>query len=166
MFRFGASIVRLAAVVGLSGCMYGFAGGGLPPNVHTMAILPLENETPSPDVSKELYEEMRRELQRRLGVRDAPEARADAVVRGKVVTYDADVPVGFSADPRQAVSARRRLAITIDIEIVDQTNGHTLFQAKSQRAEGDYNERAEAEGRKQAIQKLISDIVDGIRRQW
>ena len=40
---------------------------------------------------------MRRELQRRLGVRDAPQDRADALVRGSISGYDADVPVAFSA---------------------------------------------------------------------
>src|ERR1043165_2820546 len=165
MFRFGGLIVSLTAAL-LAGCMYGFAGGGLPPNIRTMAILPFENQTASPDVQKELFDEMRRDLQRRLGVRDAPQEKADAIVRGKIRTYDADAPVGFSADPRQAVSARRRLAIGVDVEIVDQSNGKVIYQSAGQRGEADYNERAEAEGRKNAIQKILDDIVEGVRKQW
>lgn len=166
MFRFGALIVSLTAALGVAGCMYGFAGGGLPPNIRTMAILPFENQTASPEISKELFDQMRQELQRRLGVRDAPEERADAIVRGVVRDYVPDAPVGFSADPRQAVSARRRLVVTIDVDIVDQSNGHVLYQAKGQRGEADYNERAEADGRKQAIQKILDDIVEGVHKQW
>ena len=109
---------------------------------------------------------MRKDLQRRLGVREAPQETADAIVRGVIRTYDADAPVGFSADPRQAVSARRRLAIGLDVEIVDQSNGKVIYQSKSQRGEADYNERAEAEGRKNAIQKILDDIVEGVRKQW
>jgi hypothetical protein len=47
--------------------MYSFAGGGLPSHIHSMAIATFENQTASPDIPKELYDEMRRELQRRLG---------------------------------------------------------------------------------------------------
>ncbi len=76
---------------------------------------------------------MHDQLERRLGVRDAPADRADAVIRGAIASYDADVPIAYSAQPQTAVSARRRLQITIDIEIVDQSNGHVLFSAKGLR---------------------------------
>jgi len=145
---------------------YGFSEGAFPPHIHTMAVLPFENQTATPELQNELFESMRRELQRRLGVRDAGQDRADALVRGTIISYDADVPIAFSADPRQAVSARRRLQITIDVEILDQTTGKTLWQRKGLRAEGEYAERAEAEGRKQAIAKIVSDIIEGAQSQW
>ena len=131
-----------------------------------MAIQPFENQTPAAELQNELFENMRKELQKRLGVRDAPQERADALVRGTIVGYDADIAVAFSADPRQAVSARRRLQITVDVEILDQTTGKILWQRKALRAEGEYAERAEPEGRKQAIQKLVDDIVQGAQSQW
>lgn len=131
-----------------------------------MAVVPFENQTPSPEIQAELFERMRAELQRRLGVRDAPQERADALVRGTIVTYDADVPVAYSADPRQAVSARRRLQITVDVEILDQTTGKVLWQKKGLRAEGEYAERAEPEGRRVAIERIVTDIVEGAQSQW
>lgn len=131
-----------------------------------MAILPFDNLTPAPELQSELFDSMRKELQRRLGVRDATLERADALVRGTIVQYDVDVPIAFSADPRQAVSARRRLQITVDVEILDQTNGKVLWQRKGLRAEGEYAERAEPEGRRQAIAKLVNDIVEGAQSQW
>jgi hypothetical protein len=131
-----------------------------------MAILPFENQTAAPELQNELFEAMRKELQRRLGVRDATQERADALVRGTISTYDVDIPVAFSADPRQAVSARRRLQITVDVEIVDQTTGKVLWQKRGLRAEGEYAERAEPEGRKNAILKIVSDIVEGAQSQW
>jgi hypothetical protein len=157
-----------ACVVLLAGCgvRYGFSEGAFPSHVRTMAILPFENQTPSPELQSELFESMRRELQRRLGVRDAPQERADALVRGSISGYDADVPVAFSADASQAVSARRRLQITVDVEILDQTTGKILWQRKGLRAEGEYAERAELEGRKQAIEKIVNGIVEGAQSQW
>ena len=145
---------------------YGFSEGAFPPHVRTMAVLPFENETSSADLQTELVESMRAKLKERLGVRDAPQDRADAIVRGSIRAYDADVPIGFSADPRQAVSARRRLQITVDVEILDQTTGKTLWARKGLRAEGEYAERAEAEGRRQAIDKLVNDIIEGAQSQW
>jgi hypothetical protein len=74
--------------------------------------------------------------------------------------------VAFSADPRQAVSARRKLQITVDVEILDQTSGKVLWQRKGLRAEGEYEERAEPNGRKQAIERIVNDIVEGAQSQW
>ncbi len=152
----------------VSACVtrYGFAGGGLPSHIRTLAILPFDNETPSPELQREILEAMRKELQPRLGVRDAPEARADALVRGIVRTYDLDIPVGYSADPTQAVTSRRKLQITLDVEIVDQTTGKTIWERKALRAEGEYAERDESGGRRDAIRRLVNDIVEGAQSQW
>ena len=148
------------------GVRYGFSQGAFPSHIRTMAILPFENQTAAAELQNELFEQMRKELRRRLGVRDAAQEKADALVRGSIVSYDDDVPIAFSADPRQAVSARRRLQITIDVEIVDQTTGKVLWQRKGLRAEGEYAERASAEGRRQAIEKIVNDIVEGAQSQW
>jgi lipopolysaccharide assembly LptE-like protein len=159
---------RSLPLVLVAGCgvHYGFSEGAFPPHVRTMAVVPFENQTATPELQNELFESMRRELQKRLGVRDAAESRADAIVRGTIVAYDVDIPVTISADPRQAISARRRLQVTVDVEILDQTTGKTLWQRKALRAEGEYAERAEAEGRRQAIARIVNDIVDGAQSQW
>jgi len=156
----------LVLALGCHGVHYGFVGGGLPAHIRTMAVLPFDNQTASPDLQRELFDTMRRGLQQRLGVRDASQDKADAIVRGVIQTYDVDVPVAFSADPNQSVSARRRLQIVIDIEIVDQTTGKVLFERKGLRAEGEYAERAEPEGRRQAIDRLVNDIIEGAQSQW
>src|SRR5437868_6138137 len=102
--------LRLAALLLLGGCLpYGFAGGGLPSHIKTVAVLPFENETTSAELPGELIESLRKELRGRLGLREAAEAKADALVRGTILRYDTDVPVGYSANPDQATSARRRL---------------------------------------------------------
>lgn len=165
MRRFGVLIASLSTLM-LSGCFYHFAGGGLPPNIHTMAISTFDNQTPSPDLPKELFDEMHKELQKRLGVRDAPADRADAIVRGTIAQYDADVPVAFNANPQQAVSAGRKLAITLEVEVVDQSTGKVLYSNKSLREEADYAERAEQEGRLKAIQKAVQEIITAVQSNW
>ncbi len=160
-----ASIVALA-LLGGCGVHYGFSQGAFPPQITTMAVLPFDNNTASPDVQRELFDAMNSQLDKRLGVRPAPEARADAVVRGTITRYDSDVPVSFSANPNQTVSARRKLQITVDIEIIDQKTGKPLWSKKGETASGEYDERAEAEGRKIAIQHIVDDIVEGAQSQW
>jgi len=150
------------------GCItrYGFTGGGLPDHIRTLAIVPFENETSSAELPRELYEAMRRDFQPRLGVRDAAQDRADALVRGIIRTYDVDIPIGISADPQQALTSRRRLQIVLDVQIIDQTNNKTLFERKSLRAEGDYAERDEPGGRRDAIRRIVEDMILGAQSQW
>lgn len=172
MRRSGVSRVRwlvVALAIVASGCRispYHFAGGGFPPHVHTIAVLPFENETPLPELQRELFDAMRRELRNRLNLRDAAEAKADAVVRGTIVKYETDVPIGYSADPSQATTARRQLQLVIDVSIVDQKTGKPLLDRKGMSAKGEYAERDEVGGRQRAIDRVISDIIEGAQSQW
>lgn len=150
----------------LAGCIYGFAGGGLPPHVKSVAVLPFDNQTPDPQLQRQIHDQLRREVEGRLGLREATEAKANAIVRGKIVRYDADIPVAYSSNPSQASSADRKLQITVDVEIVDQTTGRTLWSRKGLMEEGTYSERSEADGRRQAIDKLVSDVIAGAQSQW
>jgi hypothetical protein len=159
--RFG-----VVSVLALAGCLYKFSGGGLPSHIRTVAVLPFENQTAAAELTVELSDALRKAMQSRLGLRDASEARATAVVRGTITKYEPDVPVAFSADPNQATTARRRLQISVDVEIVDQTNGKTLWTRKGLSAEGEYAERAETEGRKQALERIVNDVIEGAQSQW
>ena len=53
-----------------------------------------------------------------------------------------------------------------DVAIVDQSNGKVLYQAKGRREEGEYAERAEPEGRREAVKKIVDAIVEGLQSQW
>jgi Lipopolysaccharide-assembly len=163
MLRSGLASLLLLVTIG---CWYGFAGGGLPSHIKTVAVLPFDNETPAPELQRELFNALRRELERRLSLRDAAENRANAVVRGTIRRYDTDVPIGYSARPSEATTARRKLQITVDIEIMDQSTGKALWERKGLVAEGEYGEGAERDGRRQALEKLVNDIVEGAQSQW
>lgn len=153
--------------MGLAACIpYGFAGGGLPSHVRTVAILPFENQTATPQLPRELAEALRARLQDRLGLRDAAESKANAIVRGTIQRYETDIPIGFSADNRASTTARRQLQLVVDIEMVDQVTGKTLWQKKGLLVEGQYEERGEAVGRKQAIDRLVNDVIEGAQSQW
>lgn len=149
-----------------SACLYSFAGGGLPDHIDTVAVLPFDNDTPVSVIPRELLDALRPDVESRLGLRSVAEARADAIVRGRIVRYDPDIPIAYSADPNQQTAARRRLEIAIDVEILDQTTGKTLWQRRGLVAQGDYDERGEDDGRRRAIEQLVRDIIDGAQSQW
>ena len=161
-----SSLASFLVLLLLAGCAYGFAGGGLPSSIRTVAILPFENETPSSELQRELLERLRSDIQGRLNLRDASETRADAVVRGVIARYETDIPISFSADPRQATSARRKLQITVDVEIIEQSTGRVLWQRKGLVGEGEYPERAEINGRRLAMERIASEIIEGAQSQW
>lgn len=158
-------ILLLVALVVGTGC-YSFAGGGLPPHVRTVAVLPFDNESGSPELPRELQDALRDGMQSRLGLRDASEERASAIVRGRITRYEFDIPVAFSADPTQATSARRRLRVQVNIEIVDQVTGRVLWSRSGMTAEGEYAERNEVAGRRQAIDRIVNDVIEGAQSQW
>ena len=163
-----AIAVGASLLLALSGCLwkYSLHGGGLPPHIRNVAILPFENQTPSSDLPRELTEGLRKAFSSRLGLREAGEDRASAIVRGTIVQYETDVPVAFSANPAQATSARRRLQLRVDVEIFDQVQGRVLWSRKGISAEGDYAENEEASGRKQAVERIINDVIEGAQSQW
>ena len=166
MRRSGRSSI-LVLLVAVTGCWpYGFAGGGLPSHVHTVAVLPFETETPQAELQREVWEALRGEMKSRLGLRDAPEVRADAVVRGTLLRYDTGIPIALSTNRGQVTSARRKLQIVCDIEIVDQKTGKMLWQRKGMTAEGEYEEPNEINGRREALKKLVTDVIEGAQSQW
>src|SRR5205814_9458287 len=71
-----------ALAVALTGCVYGFKGGGLP-NIKTVAILPFDNQTAEPALTKEVNDAVLEAFQRRLGHRTAGRNDAAAVGRRK-----------------------------------------------------------------------------------
>lgn len=149
----------------LAGCLYGFAGGGLP-NIKTVAILPFDNDTPEPTLTQEVATAVRQAIEGRLGLRAAGEAGADAVVRGRIARYDADLPLAVQTGTGQANVTRRLIQITVDVAIVDQREGKTLWQRQGLTVTGEYQPPQEADGRKIALDKLVNEIVDGAQSQW
>jgi hypothetical protein len=151
----------------LTGCLpYGFTGGGLPSHIRTVAILPFENQTATPDLPRQLADTLRSRLQSRLGLRDASEAKANAIVRGTIERYETDIPIGYNANNKQTTTAQRALQLVVDIEMVDQVTGKTLWQRKGLLAEGQYPEGGETAGRMQAIGRIVDSVIEGAQSQW
>lgn len=158
----------LAIAVGLSSaCLYGFAGGGLPPHIKTVAILPFDNQTAEPILTQEVSETVREALEGRLGLRASGESSADAIVRGSILNYQPDIPLSVQPGQQGRLDVtRRRVQVAVSIEIFDQREGRTLWERSRLVIDGEYEPPDENRGRELAMEKLLQDIVDGAQSQW
>jgi hypothetical protein len=134
-----------------------------------VAVLPFDNQTPEPTLTQEVNAKVREAVEDRLGLRQASERQADAVVRGTITRYEPDVPVAFTGDAEGegAVTVTRRLVqISVSVEILDQANNKPLWQRSGLLLEGDYDPGQETQGREKALDKLVTNIVEGAQSQW
>ncbi len=167
--RIPGSVRSALAALALTaaGCLYGFAGGGLPPHIRTVAILPFENLTAEPLLTQEVADALREAVQGRLGLRPSSETTADAVVRGSIVRYEPDIPLSFQpGQVGQVAVTARRVQLTLRVEIYDQRENRTLWTRESMMVDGEYAPPNEGAGRRKALEKLVTDIVDGAQSQW
>jgi hypothetical protein len=162
-----SGLLTSLSLLALGGCLYGFAGGGLPPSIKTVAVLPFDNQTAEPTLTAEVNTRVREAVQGRLGLRQASENQADAVVRGSITRYEPDLPVAYHGQEGNTPTVTRRLVqITVSVEILDQHAGKPLWQRSGLMLEGDYPPGREIEGRTKALDKLVTNIVEGAQSQW
>ncbi|HEV8195520.1 MAG TPA: LPS assembly lipoprotein LptE, partial [Gemmatimonadales bacterium] len=147
---------------------YKFSGGGLPKNIRTVAVLPFDNLTPEPILTQEITQAVREAVEKRLGLRQSGEDQADALVTGIVRRYEPDLPLSFTGttSTNQVEVTRRMVQISLDVKIMDQKANKVLWERQGLMVEGEYDPNQEAQGRKKALDKLITDIVDGAQSQW
>lgn len=133
-------------------------------------MLPFDNRTPEPTLTQEVNSAVRDAVEGRLGVRQAGEETADALVRGSITRYEPDVPVAYAGnDANDRVNVTRRLVqITVSVEIVNQQTNRTIWQRAGLTVEGDYEPGRETErdGRRKALERLTVNIVEGAQSQW
>lgn len=165
--RLTSGLLASLSSLALGGCLYGFAGGGLPPSIKTVALLPFDNQTAEPTLTQEVGVRVREAVESRLGLRQASERQADALVRGTILRYEPDLPVQYTGGDNEAVSVTKRLVqITVSVEILDQRQEKPLWQRTGLVLEGEYDPGAERDGREKALDKLVTNIVEGAQSQW
>ncbi len=167
--RLTSGFLASLSAFALGGCLYGFAGGGLPPNIKTVAVLPFDNQTAEPTLTQEINAAVREAVEGRLGLRQASERQADAVVRGTITRYEPDLPVAYTGDDEgvgEVRVTRRLVQISVSVEILDRNAEKPLWQRSGLLLEGDYDPGQETQGRERALEKLVTNIVEGAQSQW
>ena len=157
----------LCLLLALGGCPYSFHGGGLPSDLKTVAVLPFDNRTGEPALTQEVFTAMQDAVSSRLGLRQVNEDQADVVVRGEITSYEPDLPLSYQTGQQGAVVVtRRRVQLTINVEIYDQKAGKPIWRQSGLTVDGEYNPPVETDGRKAAIAKLETTVVEGAQSQW
>jgi hypothetical protein len=160
------SAVALALLLAAGGCLYGFHGGGLPSDVKTVAVLPFDNRTGEPALTQEVFAALQDAVSGRLGLRQVNEAQADVIVRGEITSYQPDIPLSYQAGQGTVEVTRRRVQITVSVEIFNQKLGKALWRQSGLTVDGEYNPPTETDGRKLALAKLETQVVEGAQSQW
>ena len=156
------------AVLVAGGCNYGFRSGSFPDHIRTVAILPFDNDTNRFELTQEIHEELLQTLPRALGVTNAGEDVADAVVRGRIVRYDLTAPL-FRANQvnNQVDVLQRQVSIRVEVELIDLVENVILWDDRGLSTLGQYLEGEPEEiGRIEAIELLVQRIVDGAQSNW
>lgn len=163
-------LTTLIAALLLSGCSYTFRpGSGFPEHIRTLAVVPFDNDTERFELTQELHEELLRELPQALGVRNAGEDRADAVVRGRITAYRLTAPLFRPGDTQSRIDVlQRQVTIRVQVEIVDLVENVILWEDQGLSVDGQYLDESETEevGRAEAIELILQRIVDGAQSNW
>jgi len=152
-----------------AGCNYSFRSGSFPEHIRSVAILPFDNETTRFELTQEIHEQLLRDLPRALGVTNAGEGVADAIVSGTITRYNLSTPLFRPGEQQDQVDVlQREVSVTIQVEFLDVENNVILWQDMNLSVRGQYLEESEGEedGRAEAIELLVQRIVDGAQSNW
>lgn len=166
------SFVKQLVVGGVwatTGCNYSLRSGSFPEHIRSVAILPFENDTTRFELTQEIHEQLLRDLPRALGITNAGEDVADAIVRGSINRYNLSTPLFRpGAEQDQVEVLQRQVSVSISVEFVDVANNVILWDDAALSVQGQYLEESESEddGRAEAIELLVQRIVDGAQSNW
>ena len=161
----GTALIALLAMVG---CNYSFRSGSFPDHIRTIAIVPFDNDTNRFELTQEIHEQLLRELPRSLGVTNAGEDVADAVVQGRISRYDLTAPLFRPGQQNDRVDVlQRQVSIRVQVELIDLVENVILWDDQGLSTQGQYLEgESEEVGRQEAIELLVQRIVDGAQSNW
>ncbi|MGH7477359.1 MAG: LPS assembly lipoprotein LptE [Longimicrobiales bacterium] len=170
--RRAGSATLLLPLVLLGGCIYGLSGGGFPPHIRTLYIESFENDTPQFALETELFEVLRTELPRRLGIQVAGRQTADAMLTGRIVRYE-DRAQNYRTDQSGQTQSelqvlQHQVQVVVAVQIVDVRNNVVLWESSGVTGRGDYQPANEIDdvGRAKALQNVVELITDGAQSQW
>ena len=161
--------LSLGGLWAATGCNYSFRSGSFPEHIRSVAILPFDNDTTRFELTQEIHEQLLRDLPRALGITNAGEDVADAIVRGTITRYNLSTPLFRPGAQRNQVDVlQRQVSVSISVEFIDVASNEILWDDPSLSVQGQYLEESESEddGRAEAIELLVQRIVDGAQSNW
>lgn len=163
----GGFLLVAASLLAIGGC-YSFTGGGLPPHIGTIYVLPVENRTAQFDLTEPFTRQLTDAVRGRLGVQVSARDNADAEIRAEILRYD-DAAINYTGvEDVGATVFQRRVTIGARVEIVDLTRNEIVWEGSGVSGTGEYAPDTETEqaGQEIALENLIQKIIDGAQSQW
>ncbi len=168
--RSDLGILATTAVLFVAGCNYSFtSGAGFPDHIRTIAVVPFENETNRFELTQEVHEALLRQVPRSLGLTQAGEQNADAVLTGTILRYELTAPLYRRGQEAETVQVlQREVILVVQVEVLDREAYTILWDQQQLRVVGQYLDASETEdvGRNEAIELLVQEIVDGAQSNW
>jgi hypothetical protein len=163
-------LIALALASSTLGCNYTFAGGGgLPPNIETVYIPPIENRTSQFALTETFTDKLLEAVRRNLGVQLAAEAEADATIVAELSRYT-DTALNFQGvEDVGAAVFQRRVSIVAQVQIIDRSKNEVIWNGTGVSGDGEYSPEdpaGESTGQDVALDNLVQRIVDGAQSQW
>lgn len=168
-----AALLAVAALAALAtACGYHLAGNTnlLPADVHTIAVLPFENRSRTPQVSQAITAAVAQELVLRAHYRIQPTAAgADAVLHGTLLSM-AVTPVAFDEVSGRATTVE--VVLHVQAWLTHEPDGKQLYRADnlvfhdqyqitaSQQDFFEENSAAQARLSQMVAQTLVADILE------
>jgi len=134
--RRGAVLVALGAYLVLAGCGYRFAGGGrtFAPELRTIGVRTLVNETREVGVEKRLAMAIEREFVLRGPLKVSKPDDGDLVLTGTVKTAE-DRPVAFNRDDEVLIY---QTVLALDLDLRRRDTGKLVWKVRGLRVADDY----------------------------
>jgi hypothetical protein len=166
--RWALAAFAVLAIPSIVSACYSFTGGGLPPHIRTIYVLPVENRTAQFELTEPFTRQLTDAIRGRLGVQLASRENADAEIRAEIIRYD-DAATNFSGVENVGADVfQRRVTISARVEIVDLARNEIVWDGSGVSGTGEYAPDSETEqaGQDVALENLIQKIIDGAQSQW
>lgn len=132
--------------------------------VKTVAVPLFDNRTAESGLSEDLTDKLARAFVDDNTLRVVPEGRADAVLRGAVVSYKREA---YAYDANEVVK-EYIVHIDLDLGFYEKKNMKAIWEEKGMSNWGTYDSVTETEddGKERAINKLVEDILNKTVKGW
>lgn len=132
--------------------------------IKSTAIPLFENRTSEGGLSEDLTDKLTRAFIDDNTLRLVPESRADAVLRGAVVSYEFEA---YTYDQNEVVS-EYIVRVALDVGFFEKKNAKVIWEEKRMTNWGTYNSvtGTEDDGKEEALNKLVEDILNKTVKGW
>jgi hypothetical protein len=172
LLRVARIVLMLVVVLALaSGCgLYTFSGNTLPSHIKTVAVPIFQNDSKDPEIGNEVTEAITQRFLTDNRLKIVGEKRADAVLDGKVTSYENKVN-NYSADQNpedyivviRVAATLRDTAKNKEIWREDQLTVTAVYSVKGKNTQPLTDE---ASARQKAITDLAEDVLARTFEQW